>query len=67
MRKCQVTLIHQQVIIVFTIISIVYLAKFEDPRKIIKANQDNRNTEAARKARAKTLKTQKKNSKKSKK
>ena len=45
---------------VMMIISIVFLAKFEDPQKIIKASQDNRNTEAARKGRAKVLKEQKK-------
>ena len=47
-------------LLAMTIISIVMLAKFENPRKIIKANQDNRNTEAARKGRARALKGQKK-------
>ena len=47
-------------LLAMTIISIVMLAKFENPRKIIKANQDNRNTEAARKGRARALKWQKK-------
>ena len=53
-------------LLAMTIISIVMLAKFENPRKIIKANQDNRNTEAARKGRARALKGQnkKKSSKK---
>jgi uncharacterized MAPEG superfamily protein len=51
-------------LLAMTIISIVMLAKFEDPRKIIKANQDNRNTEAARKGRARALKEQKKKSNK---
>ena len=50
-------------LLAMTIISIVMLAKFENPRKIIKANQDNRNTEAARKGRARALKGQNKKKK----
>ena len=38
---------------IMIIVSIVFLAKFENPQKIIKASQDNRNTDAARKGRAK--------------
>ena len=46
-----------------TIISIVFLSKFKNPKSIIKAKQDNLTTEAARKGRISAFRTQNRKSK----
>lgn len=48
---------------VCTIISIVFLSKFKNPKSIIKAKQDNLTTEAARKGRISAFRAQSRKSK----